>query len=101
MTTPVNSPEERIITNLSLIRTSLSGIATSLSYAFGPMKREEIIDPSEEFAKQNKEEKRERLLVYQVELLRNQNIIAVWSARIAVVGVVVTAIFSVLNFFYK
>ena len=93
--------EERKQITLSKIDMSLSGIATSLSQAFGPMKREEIINPSEEWAKQNKEEKREKLLVDQVELLRGQNTIAVWSARVAVVGVVVTAVFSVLNFFYK
>ncbi len=95
------SKEDILLNKLSRVEISLDSIATSLSHSFGPMKQQKIIDPSDEWEKQNRERVKETALLEQIRLLKEQNLTAVRSAWIAVAGVVVTAIFSVLDFFFK
>lgn len=88
------TPEERKMVYISQITSALQSIATSLSYEFGPMKAQKIVSMSDELAEQIKEQEAIRAREEEIEQLKRANKISALTAQIAVIGLVLSAIFG-------
>lgn len=88
------SPEERKLAYISQMTDAVRSIASSLSYEFGPMKAQKIVSMSDEFADQLKEQEAVRAREEEIEQLKRANKISAITAQIAVIGLVLSALFG-------
>lgn len=91
------SPEERKLTYIGQITRALESIASSLSYEFGPMKPQKMINPSDEFAEQAKEHDEAQSREIEIQELKRANKISAMTAQIAVIGLVLSALIGVFQ----
>ncbi len=91
------SPEDRKLTYISQITSALQSIASSLSYEFGPMKPRQLVNPSDEFAVQQKEYEEAQRRETEIEELKKSNRISAVTAQIAVIGLVFSALIGVFQ----
>ena len=88
--------EERLIGVLTGIESSVSSLIHTINF-IDERKRFPIVSPSEEVEKQLKEQNREYRAEAQIEILHKQNKILTKTVIIAVVGIIITAIVSVVD----
>ena len=91
---PKLPPNQKKLAYLSQITTALQNIASALSYEMGPFKRQKMSSLGEEVAKQAKEIDEINRRETEIEELKKANKLLSTTARIAVIGLVITALFS-------
>lgn len=91
------SPQANQARSLAQIAMSLESIASNISREFGPFKPQKMWNPSEEMQKRSKEIEESNRRETEIDELKKSNKIAVITARVAVVGLVFTAIVGILQ----
>lgn len=94
---PQLNPEQRKLTYLSQMTTALENIARALNYEFGPLNPGEIVNPSEEWAKQAKENDEVERREIEIAELKRANKISALTTKIAVIGLLLSALFGGLQ----
>jgi hypothetical protein len=97
---PVNPqlpPEQRKMEYLNQITTALESIAAALSHEFGPMKVQKLVNPSEEMTEQWKENEEIERRETEIQELKKANSISSLTAKIAVIGLLLTALIGSLQ----
>ena len=85
-----NSPEARKERYFRTISDSLQSIATNISYEMGPMKQQKIVSPSDEM---KEEWDRQEELNH----LRESNLIAERTAKLAVYALIASVVLGVIQ----